>query len=160
MKTSIILLQNLNFSQRLHNRIYMIVIHLKWKCIETQMLSDNFNKQLQLLLWIQLTTMKSELSFILMWKQFSIHLCFAMIINKMQSQSLQLVKMNLWFFAFTHEQLYVILFRIVDVSNVTVLLLKVENSKTKNVVYSEVLLNQWLLLDFLDCYSTFTVCLQ
>jgi len=77
-----------------------------------------------------------------MQKQFSVCLCFAMTVNKTQSQSLQSVRVDLQSSAFTHEQLYVALFRAVNVSNVAVLLLKVEDSKTNNVVYLKVLLNQ------------------
>jgi len=65
-----------------------------------------------------------------------------MTVNKAQGQSIQSVKVNLQSSAFTHEQLYVTLFKAVNVFNVTVLLLKVKDSKTDNVVYLKVLLNQ------------------
>jgi len=65
-----------------------------------------------------------------------------MTVNKAQGQSIQSVKVNLQSSAFTHEQLYVALFKAVNVFNVTVLLLKVKDSKTDNVVYLKVLLNQ------------------
>lgn len=106
------------------------------------MLSGDFDGQLWLLFQILLTTTASELSFILMWKQFSVHLCFAMTVNKAQGQSLQSVSVNLWSSAFSHDQLYVTLSQAVDVSKVSVLLPENEDEKTENVVYSEILLTQ------------------
>lgn len=59
----------------------------------------------------------------------------------MQSQSLRFISVDLHSSAFTHDQLYVALFRAVDLTNVTVLLTENDNEKTENIVYSEILLN-------------------
>jgi len=105
------------------------------------MLSDDFNDQLQLLSHIQLNTAEKELLFMLMQKQFSVCLCFTIIINKMQNQSLRFVSVNLHSSAFTHDYLYVTLFRAVNLTNVTILLTENDDEKTENIVYSEILLN-------------------
>ncbi len=95
VKASINLLWNLSFTQRLYNSTHITVTHLEWRCIQIWMLSGDFDGQLWLLFQILLTTTASELSFILMWKQFSVHLCFAMTVNKAQGRSLQSVSVNL-----------------------------------------------------------------
>ena len=65
-----------------------------------------------------------------------------MTVNKAQNQSLRHVRIDLSSSAFIHDQLYVALFRAVNLINITILLSKNEDGKTSNVVYSKVLLNR------------------
>ena len=71
-------------------------------------------------------------------KQFPVWLCFAMTINKAQGQSVKHVGLDLRAPVFTHGQLYVGISRVTSVHNIKAIT-EVEG-KTKNVVYSEVLL--------------------
>jgi hypothetical protein len=75
-------------------------------------------------------------------KQFPIKLCFSMTINKSQGQSVKHVGLDLTTPVFTHGQFYVAVSRVTSVGNIKVILEEGERgTKTKNVVYSEVLLN-------------------
>ena len=63
-----------------------------------------------------------------------------MTINKSQAQFLKTVGVDLWTFAFTYSQLYVVLSRVTSTQGVTVLFSENDDRKTNNVVYLEVLL--------------------
>ncbi len=63
-----------------------------------------------------------------------------MTINKFQKQSLLIVNINLSLFCFSHDQLYVALFRVTDVQRLSILFHSFKNQCTDNVVYSEILL--------------------
>lgn len=65
-----------------------------------------------------------------------------MTVNKSQSQSLDLVGIDLRTSSFSHGQLYVALSRVTDVSRLVLLFKKDEKEeKIENVVFSEVLLS-------------------
>src|SRR5436189_6352681 len=57
------------------------------RCIETRIPGGNFDGQLRLIPRINLTSTEGELPCIVSRRQFSLRLCFAMIINKSQGQS-------------------------------------------------------------------------
>jgi len=61
---------------------------------------------------MDLVPSNSGLSFKFQRKQFLISLCFAMTINKSQGQSLSKVRHYLPHPVFTHEQLYVVIFKV------------------------------------------------
>lgn len=92
---------------------------------------------------IPLSTTEGELPFILTRKQFPIRLCFAMTINKVQGQSLDVVGVDLRIPVFTHGQLYVALSRATNVDALVVLQPDTPEtvSATTNIVYPEVLLH-------------------
>ena len=74
-------------------------------------------------------------------RQFPVRLCFFMTINKSQGQSVKFVGLNLRFPAFTHGQFYVAVSKVTSVSNLKVIWTEeVEEAKTQNVVYKEVIL--------------------
>ena len=75
-------------------------------------------------------------------KQFPVRLCFAMTINKAQGQSVKHVGLDLRTPVFTHGQLYVGISRVTSVGNIKVITDPDEavEGRTKNIVYSEVLL--------------------
>ena len=74
-------------------------------------------------------------------KQFVITLCFAITINKSQSQSLSFVGLILPKFVFTNGQLYVIISRIKSKSGLKILIIDDSENHCniiQNVVYYEV----------------------
>lgn len=87
----------------------MVITQLKRRCIEVRILRGEFNTQLRLIPKIKLTTIKSNLLYILSQQQYSIHLYFAMTVNKLQSQSLRTIEVDLQTSGFIYGQLYVVL---------------------------------------------------
>ena len=74
-------------------------------------------------------------------RQFPIRLCFAMTINKSQGQSVNYVGLDLRRPVFTHGQFYVGVSRVTSKLNIKAIWEpNKEEAKTKNIVYSEVLL--------------------
>ena len=74
-------------------------------------------------------------------KQFPVRLCFSMTINKSQGQTLKYVGLDLRYPVFTHGQFYVAVSRVTSVENIKAIWdEKDREGKTKNIVYSEVLL--------------------
>ncbi len=140
IETSIMLLRNLHLHEKMYNDTWLIITHLHWNCIENCILKDEFDKDIQLISRIKLISKKDDYSWVLLHKQFSIHFCFAMTINKFQKQSLLIVNINLSLFCFSHDQLYVALFRVTDVQRLSILFHSFKNQCTDNVVYSEILL--------------------
>ena len=73
-------------------------------------------------------------------RQFPVRLCFSMTINKCQGQTVKYVGLDLRRPVFTHGQFYVGVSRVTSVSNIKVIWEEsVEEAKTKNIVYSEIL---------------------
>ncbi len=140
IETSIMLLRNLHLHERMYNDIRLIITHLHWDCIEDCILKDEFDENIRLISRIKLISKKDDYSWVLLCKQFSIHLCFTMTINKLQEQSLLIVDINLSLFCFSHDQLYVALFKVTDVQRLLILFHSFKNQCTDNVVYSKILL--------------------
>lgn len=69
--------------------------------------------------------------------QLPIRLCFAMTINKSQGQTLKIAGIDLRSHCFSHGQLYVACSRVSSSEGLFIHLL--DNGKTSNVVYPEVL---------------------
>jgi ATP-dependent exoDNAse (exonuclease V) alpha subunit len=101
-------------------------------------LGGELDGEIRLISRIDLFSTEGELSWIVRRKQFSVRLCFVITVNKTQGQSLNTVGVDLRMSAFSHEQLYVTLSRVTDVSRLCVLLS--QNKKTENIVYPKVLL--------------------
>jgi hypothetical protein len=72
-------------------------------------------------------------------KQFPVRLCFAITINKAQGQLLKKVGVDLRQSVFIHGQFYVALSRVIDMSNLDILLLYRGGDKAENIVYPEIL---------------------
>jgi ATP-dependent exoDNAse (exonuclease V) alpha subunit len=89
---------------------------------------------------VMLSTQEGELPFILTKKQFPVRFCFAMTINKSQSQSLKHVGIDIRQPPFTHGQLYVALSRVTSLSGISVPLPESSNT-THNIVYPKLLLH-------------------
>jgi len=103
-------------------------------------LGGEFDGGIRLIPRIKLTSKEGDYPWVLSRKQFPIHLCFAMTINKSQGQSLSVVDIDLSLSCFSHGQLYVALSRVTDVQRLSILFHPFKNQCTDNVVYSEVLL--------------------
>ncbi len=140
IETLIMLLHNLHLHEKMCNDTWLIITHLHRDCIEDCILKNEFDKDIQLISRIKLISKKDDYSWVLSHKQFFIHFCFAMTINKLQEQSLLIVNINLSLFCFNHNQLYVALSRITNVWKLSILFHSFKNQCTDNVVYSEILL--------------------
>ncbi len=105
IKTLIMLLCNLHSHERIYNNTWLIITHLHQDCIEDCILRSEFDENIWLILRIKLISKKDDYSWVLSCKQFSIHLCFAMTIKKLQEQLLLIVNINLSLFCFSHDQL-------------------------------------------------------
>ena len=139
IETFVMLLCNMHFYDELCNNIWMIIICLHCHCIETFIFFEQFAKQHHILYRVSLSTQKSDYLWIIVQKQFSICLCFAIIINKFQKQFFLIISLNVQCQCFSHEQLYVALFQVTDVQFLYLLKNLNVQKKIQNVVYSEVL---------------------
>ena len=87
------------------------------------------------------TPSEDQLAFKFIRRQFPIRLCFSMTINKSQGQSVRYVGLDLRAPVFSHGQFYVGISRVTSVQNIKVIWDDEEReARTKNIVYSEVLL--------------------
>ena len=145
LKAPVMLLQNIDQLSSLNNKSRLILTRIKCYNLEGQLLRGNHDGELKIILRIFLTSVKGELPFILTRQQFPVRLCFAMSINKSQGQSLDTVGLDLHLPVFYHEQLYVALSRVTDVSKMTVLLSEDSGGRMENIVYSEVLEIVWTI---------------
>jgi ATP-dependent DNA helicase PIF1 len=138
IKTLVIFLRNLYFKQDLCNETRLMITQISRRILKTRILSEEFDEKIRLISQIDLFSTKRKLSWIIRRKQFSIRFCFAIIVNKTQDQSLNIINVDLRMSTFFHEQLYVTLSRMTNVSRLCVFLS--QNKKTKNIIYSKILL--------------------
>jgi hypothetical protein len=117
----VILLRNLHPRDGLCNGTRLTISRMGRRCLEGKIMSGEFDGQVRLLPRIKLSSTLGELPFTLTRKQFSIRLCFAMTINKLQGQSFTQVGVDLRVSPLTHGQLYVSLSQVTDVSQLSVL---------------------------------------
>ena len=84
----VILLRNIDQMNRLCNGTMLIVTQLENYVIEGKIISGNKIRDKVFLPRMNLTSSDQRLPFKLKQRQFPIHVCFAMTINKIQGQSL------------------------------------------------------------------------
>ena len=139
IRAFVMLLWNMHLQVRLCNGTHMIITCLHCLCIEASILFEQFAGQRHILYRINLTTQEGDYPWIITRKQFSVHLCFAITINKSQGQSLSVIDLDVQHQCFLHGQLYVALSQVTDIG--CLYLLKDFNAqrKVQNVVYPEVL---------------------
>jgi hypothetical protein len=138
IKAFVMLLRNLYFKEDFCNETRLMITRISRRILKTRILSEELDEEIRLISRIDLFSTKEELSWIVRRKQFSIRLYFAIIVNKTQDQSLNIVNVDLRMSTFFHEQLYVTLSRVTNVSRLCVFFS--QNKKTKNIVYSKILL--------------------
>jgi hypothetical protein len=131
----VMLLRNLYFKESLCNETRLMITRISRRILKTRILNEELDEEIRLISRIDLFNTKKKLSWIVRRKQFSIRFYFAIIVNKIQDQSLNIVNVDLRMSTFFHEQLYVILSRVTNVSRLCVLLS--QNKKMKNIVYSK-----------------------
>jgi len=136
----IMLLHNLSPREGLCNGTRMRVLGIRRTCLQVAILGGKFNGKICLLPRIELTTTNDDLPFILQRTQFPVRLCFAMMVNKSQGQTLEKVGVDLRSPAFTHGHLYVALSRVTSLDGLTLLPSENTLNHTDNIVYPEVLL--------------------
>ena len=134
----VMLLRNINPEKGLCNGTRLIIKRIGQYVLQVSVPGPDGNERLELIPRFTLSTLPSELPFVLTRKQFPIKVCFAMTINKSQGQSLKTVGVDLRSSVFTHGQLYVALSRVTSAAGLHILL----DDKTHhamNVVYPEIL---------------------
>lgn len=137
----VMLLRNLNPERGLCNGTRCIIHHIGQYVLKVKILGTSSN-QMELIPRLTLSTLPDQLPFILTRKQFPVKVSFAMTINKSQGQSLKKVAVDLREPVFTHGQLYAALSRATSASSISILFSdKNKESKTENIVYPELLIN-------------------
>jgi hypothetical protein len=137
----LMILRNLCPSSGLCNGTRVIVTRMHSRVIEAQILGGEHNGEKVFIPRITLIADGHALPFELHRRQFPVRLAFSMTINKSQGQSLQYVGLDLRTPVFAHGQLYVALSRCTSADRIKVLFpAGAVHTKTKNVVYPEVLL--------------------
>jgi hypothetical protein len=141
----VMLLRNLDPSNGLCNGTRLIILNIKRRVLEAQIITGGHSRTKVLIPHITLYSKKEDFGFVLSRRQFPVCLAFAMTINKSQGQSVAHVGVDLQTPAFAHGQLYVAMSRVTSASGIKVLFTPDEDNphhtKTVNVVYKEVLLN-------------------
>jgi hypothetical protein len=137
----LMLLRNLDPGKGLCNGTRMILLHAYARVLEVIIISGDHRGEKAFIPRITLKPSSRQYSFTLKRRQFPVRLCFAMTINKAEGQSVKFVGIHLLSPVFCHGQLYVALSRATSYENVHILLPITTPTKTKNVVYSEILLD-------------------
>ena len=136
----VMLLRNINPEKGLCNGTRLLIHRIGQYVLQVKVPGPDGNERLELIPRFTLSTLPSELPFILTRKQFPIKVCFAMTINKSQGQPLKTVGVDLRSSVFCHGQVYVALSRVTSASGLNVLLAN-NAHHTMNVVYPEILFN-------------------
>ena len=137
----IIILKNLDPAHGVYNGSRGILTRYSNRVLEVVLLTGKYAKQKVFIPRIQNQPSEDQLAFKFTRRQFSIRLCFSMTINKSQGQTVQHVGLDLRTPVFTHGQFYIRVSRVTSVRNIKVIWDERDREgKTKNIVYSEVLL--------------------
>jgi ATP-dependent DNA helicase PIF1 len=137
----LMLLRNLDPGKGLCNGTRTILLHAYPRILEVVIISGDHRGEKAFIPRITLKPSSRQYPFTLKRGQFPVRLSFAMTINKAEGQSLKYVGIHLISSVFCHGQLYVTLSRATSSDNVHILLPPTTPTKTKNVVYSEILLD-------------------
>nr|VDD13456.1 unnamed protein product [Brassica oleracea] len=135
----VMLLRNINQKKGLCNGTRMILTHVGDRMLKAEIITGSHIGKEVLIPRIVLLYDETKLPFTLRRRQFPIRLCYAMTINKCQSQSLKEVILYLPKPVFSHGQFYVALSRVTSKAGLTII--KTEDSyqlKVKNIVYKEI----------------------
>ncbi|XP_071740075.1 uncharacterized protein [Rutidosis leptorrhynchoides] len=136
------LLRNMDQSKGLCNSTRLLVERMAKHTIEAHIITSHYFGNLTYIPRMMIAPTDKKIAVKFQRRQFPIDVCFAMTINKSQGQSLSNVGLFLRKLVFTHDQLYVVVSRVMSKKGLKVIILD-ENGNdariTKNVVYKEVL---------------------
>jgi hypothetical protein len=137
----IMVLRNLDAAHGVCNGSRGILTRLRSRVLEVKLLTGDFAGQKVFIPRISNQPTEDQVAFKFTRRQFPIRLAFAMTFNKSQGQSVKHVGLDLRRPVFSHGQFYVGVSRVTSVSNLKVIWEDTEREpKTKNIVYTEVLL--------------------
>jgi ATP-dependent DNA helicase PIF1 len=140
--TPVMVLRNINAGEGVCNGSRGIVTQVDQHVIQIRLITGDHAGSLIFVPRLKLCPSDTQVPFEFERRQFPLRLCFAMTINKAQGQSLEHVGLDLRTPVFTHGQFYVAASRVTSVHNIKVIWdSNVDNAVTKNIVYTEVLLN-------------------
>jgi len=135
-------LKNLDQSRGVCNGSRGILTRYRNRVLEVKLITGQHAGDIVFIPRIPNQPSDDENSFKFTRKQFPVRLCFAMTINKSQGQSVKHVGLDLSSSVFTHGQFYVAVSRVTSVSNIKAIWNEQqEEAITKNIVYTEILLN-------------------
>jgi ATP-dependent exoDNAse (exonuclease V) alpha subunit len=137
----VMILHNLDAAHGVCNGSRGILTRCRNRVLEVQLLNGEHAGTKVFIPRIANQPTEDQVAFKFTRKQFPVRLCFAMTINKSQGQSVKHVGLDLRSPVFTHGQFYVGVSRVTSRNNIKVIWDSEEReAKTKNIVYSEVLL--------------------
>jgi hypothetical protein len=140
----VMLLRNLDVKQGLCNGTRLVIRRMQDHVLDCEIAVGEERGKRVFIPRVDLIPTDTLLPFRLQRRQFPIRLSFAMTINKSQGQTFQKVGLFLPIPVFTHGQLYVAFSRVKSMDDIKVKLQDTHNgnqtlSKTKNIVYKEIL---------------------
>jgi hypothetical protein len=137
----IMLLRNLDPDNGLCNGTRMVLVKAQSRVLECRILGGQHAGKTAFIPRISMEPSNEELPIKLRRRQFPVHLCFAMTVNKSQGQSVSHVGLNLQTPVFSHGQLYVALSRCTSGNRIKILFPDHQvGTQTSNIVYPEILL--------------------
>jgi ATP-dependent exoDNAse (exonuclease V) alpha subunit len=138
----VMILKNLDPSNGVCNGSRGILTRCRNRVLEVRLLTGQHAGEVVFIPGVYNQPGEDQNAFKFTRKQFLVQLCFSMTINKSQGQSVKHVGLDLRTPVFTHGQLYVGISRVTSVGNIKAITNEKEvEGKTKNIVYTEVLLN-------------------
>ena len=138
----VMILKNLDAANGVCNGSRGILTRHSNRVLEVRLLTGEHAGQTVFIPRVANQASEENVSFRFTRRQFPIKVCFIMIINKSQGQSVKFVGLDLRTPVLTHGQFYVAVSRVTSVSNIKAIWNeKNREAKSKNVVYKEALID-------------------
>jgi ATP-dependent exoDNAse (exonuclease V) alpha subunit len=136
---------NLNPAEGVCNGTRGIITHMTNRVLKLRLLGGDHDEHLVFLARIKYYSSNTQIPFQLCCFQFGAMNAFSMSVNKAQGQSLKYVGLDCYSPVFTHGQFYVAVSRATSVNRMKAIWdPKCPNPVTKNHVFPEVLLDQFI----------------